>query len=198
MVDGRRAGKMGAGVRTKVVFPVCCLLSTVYLPLSGGTFKPRIVEESAFSVIGIEARTNNAREMTPDGVIPKQWGRFFKESILEKIPNRTDADILAIYTDYASDRKGDYTFILGARVSDAAVVPPGMVGKRILRARYAVLTTESGPVGKVVSEAWQEIWRLEDHSGLGGRRAYRTDFEVYDQRSRDPQNSQVDIYVGIE
>jgi len=73
-----------------------------------------------------------------------------------------------------------------------------MVARKIPRARYDVFTTERGPVGKVVSEAWQEINRLADQHELSGRRAYRADFEVYDQRSRDPQNSQVDIYVGIE
>jgi predicted transcriptional regulator YdeE len=160
--------------------------------------KPRVVEEPEFSVIVIEARTNNAREMTPNGVIPKQWDRLFKEGILERIPNRTGADIVVVYTDYASNHNGDYTYILGARVRDASVVPPGMVVRRIPKARYDVFTTERGPVGKVVSEAWQEINRLTDRSELGGRRAYKADFEVYDEHSRDPQNSQVDIYVGIE
>jgi len=163
----------------------------------GGMMKPRILEQQEFWVVGIEARTNNAREATPDGVIAKQWGRLFPEGILEKIPNRTSADILAVYTDYASDHNSDYTYILGARVRDASTVPSGMVARKISRARYDVFTTERGPVGKVVSEAWQEINRLADHSGLDGRRAYQADFEVYDQRSRDPQNSQVDIYVGV-
>src|ERR1700685_2079239 len=64
----------------------------------GGTMGPKIVEEKEFSVIGIEARTNNAKEMSPNGVIPKQWGRFFKEGILEKIPNKVDPTIYAVYT----------------------------------------------------------------------------------------------------
>ncbi|HXM23809.1 MAG TPA: hypothetical protein VN948_21300 [Terriglobales bacterium] len=33
---------------------------------------------------------------------------------------------------------------------------------------------------------------------LGGKRAYKTDFEVYDQRARNPQDSQIDIYVGVK
>jgi predicted transcriptional regulator YdeE len=186
-----RGKKAGVGV----VGLVGMLAGAVAL---GGMMKPRIAEEPEFLVIGIEARTNNAREMTPEGVIPKQWDRFFKEGIAQKIPNRTDANTLAVYTDYASDHNGDYTHILGARVSDASVVPPGMVAKRISKARYDVFTTERGPVGKVVSAAWQEINGLADRSGLGGRRAYKADFEVYDQRSRDPQDSQVDIHVGIK
>ena len=39
---------------------------------------------------------------------------------------------------------------------------------------------------------------IEDQGQLGGKRAYNTDFEVYDQRARDPQDSQIDIYVGVK
>jgi predicted transcriptional regulator YdeE len=50
--------------------------------------EPRVVQESEFSVIGIQVRTSNAKEMTGEGAIPKQWGRFFKEGIADKIPNK--------------------------------------------------------------------------------------------------------------
>jgi predicted transcriptional regulator YdeE len=163
----------------------------------GGTMSPRIVEQKEFSIIGIEARTNNARETTGDGNIPKQWDKFFKEGVLQKIPNKVDSTIFVIYTDYASDRRGDYTYIIGAKVSDESAVPSGMVMKRVPKGKYAVLTTLKGPVQKIVPEAWQQIANLEDKSQLGGPRAYRADFEVYDQRSQNPQDSQVDIYVGI-
>jgi predicted transcriptional regulator YdeE len=39
---------------------------------------------------------------------------------------------------------------------------------------------------------------LEDQAQLGGKRAYKTDFEVYDQRAGNPQDSQIDVYVGVE
>jgi predicted transcriptional regulator YdeE len=164
----------------------------------GDTMSPKIVEEKEFSVIGIEARTNNAKEMSPDGVIPKQWGRFFKEGISEKIPNKVDPTIFAVYTGYASDRNGDYDFVIGCKVSDVSTVPPGMVVKKVPKGRYAVVSTAKGPVEKIVPQAWQQIWSLEDKSQLGGLRAYKADFEVYDQRSQNPQDSQVDIYVGIK
>jgi predicted transcriptional regulator YdeE len=32
---------------------------------------------------------------------------------------------------------------------------------------------------------------------LGGTRAFLTDYEVYDQRAADPQNSQIDVYIGL-
>ena len=158
---------------------------------------PKIVHETGFSVVGISTRTTNAEEMSGKGVIAKQWDRFMKERLLGKIPNKADSNILVIYTDYESDANGAYTYIIGARVSSVDDVPPVMVARKIPAGRYAVFTSEKGIVGKVVPEAWSRIWALPK-SAPGGNRAYQADFEVYDQRSADPQNAQVDIYVGIK
>jgi predicted transcriptional regulator YdeE len=166
--------------------------------LLGDVVAPRIVEESGFSVIGIEVRTNNAREMTGLGAIPGQWEKFYKQGILEKIPGKADSNTYGVYCDYASDRNGDYTLVIGARVRDGAAfpIPAGMVLKKVAKGKYAVVTSEKGPVGKVVSGAWQQIWGMEDKKEIA--RAYQADYEVYDERARDPQNSQVDVYVGIK
>lgn len=143
-------------------------------------------------VIGIEARTGNAKETTADGAIPKQWARFMKEGLLAEIPNKADPAIVALYTDYESDKDGAYTYVLGARVSSVASVPKGMVVRKIPAGRYAVFTSNRGPVSRVVYETWKRIWAAPLH------RAYRTDFEVYDERAADPQNTEMSIYVGIE
>jgi predicted transcriptional regulator YdeE len=73
-----------------------------------------------------------------------------------------------------------------------------MVAQTVSEGKYAVLTSERGPIPKVIVEAWQQIWNREDQGQLGGKRAYKTDFEVYDQRAHDPQDSQIDIYVGVK
>ena len=78
-----------------------------------GGMNPKIVQQEAFTVVGIAVRTNNAREMTPEGVIGKQWARFMQEGLLEKIPNRVGGNIIALITDYASDKDGDYTQVMG-------------------------------------------------------------------------------------
>lgn len=157
---------------------------------------PRLVQQDTFTVIGIAARTNNAREAGGDGVIGKEWARFMQEGIVAKIPNTLDRSIVAVYTDYAGDHNGDYTFILGAKVSSAVEVPQGMVAKEIPAGRYAVFTSEKGPGSKVVPELWMKINSLPK-SAAGGDRAYRADFEIYDERAANPQNLQTDIYIGI-
>jgi len=162
----------------------------------GDTLSVSIVQEPEFIVVGISARTANAREMSGEGIIGKQWDRFMKEGLLGKIPPRVDSNIVAVYTDYESDHGGTYTFILGAKVSSAASVPSGMVLKKVPAGKYAVFTSERGPVDKVVPEAWSRINSLPN-SAPGGDRTYRADFELYGPRAADPQNAQVDIYVGI-
>lgn len=157
-----------------------------------------VVEKvDGFTVIGISARASNVREMTPDGVIGKQWGRLFKEGVLEKIPNKANSNIIAVYTDYASDKNGEYTYVLGAKANPGAEALAGMVAVKVPAGTYAVFTSEKGPAPKVVPEIWQRINSLPK-SAPGGDRVYKADFEVYDQRAADPQNLQVDVYVGIK
>lgn len=153
-------------------------------------------EITGFTVIGIEARTNNAKESGADGVIPKQWQRFFSEGLAEKIPNKTGPNFYAVYTDYASDHNADYTYVVGAQVKEGTPAPSGMVAKSVPAGRYVFLTTDKGPLAKVMPAAWQHILELEGKGKL--KRAYKTDFEIYDQRAQDPQNAQVDIYIGVK
>jgi predicted transcriptional regulator YdeE len=158
---------------------------------------PKIANESGFTVIGIEARTSNAKEMTPEGTIGKQWARFMTENLSTQIPNKSDAAILAVYTDYASEKDGEYAFILGARVTSPTQVPKGMIARKVQPGRYAIFTSEKGLVAKVVSETWQRIWSIPK-SAPGGNRAYRTDYEVYDERAANPENAQVEVHIGVK
>ena len=158
---------------------------------------PKVVQQSAFTVVGIAVRTSNAREMTADGLIGKQWARLMQEGLLGKIPNKADKSMVAVYTDYASDHNGEYTYVLGARVTSDSEVPSGMVAKKIPAGKYAVFTSEKGPAPKVVPETWMRINSLSK-SAVGGDRVYGADFEIYDDRAADPQNMVVDVYVGIK
>jgi predicted transcriptional regulator YdeE len=101
------------------------------------------------------------------------------------------------YTDYASDANGDYTLVLGAQVRPGTQAPAGMIAQAVPAGQYAVFTSERGPVAKVVVETWMRIWAYYQLPA-NGHRAYRADFEVYDERAADPNNAQVDIYIGLK
>ena len=54
-----------------------------------------------------------------------------------------------------------------------------------------------GKFPNVVIDTWQKIWQMSDEE-LGGTRSYIADFEIYDERSYDPANAVVDIYIGLK
>src|SRR5439155_7920616 len=133
----------------------------------------RIVEIPGFTVVGIEARTHNAKEATADGIIGRQWHRFIDDAMADRIPDKSDSNLYAVYSEYASDHDGEYTFTVGAPVKAQVAVPGGMVRKLIVAGKYAVITTQKGPFPKVIPEAWLEIFKLEDEGKL--KRSYRTE-----------------------
>lgn len=177
------------------------LLISAVLMLVGSDLRdvnmdPKTVKQDGFNVIGISARTSNAKEMTPQGVIGPMWGRLFQENLLEKIPHKADSKIVAVYTDYASDHNGEYTYVLGARVTSDESVPAGMIARKIPAGKYAVFTSDKGPAQQVVPALWMKINSLP-RGAVGTDRVYRADFEIYDERAMDPQKLQMDVYVGI-
>jgi len=158
---------------------------------------PKVIAKDSFTLIGISARTTNAKEVTEEGVIGKMWARLFQEGVLAKIPNKADQNIISVYTDYASDHNGEYTYVLGARVTSDAEVPAGMVAKKIPAQRCAVFTSDKGPAATVVPALWMKINSLPKNA-VGGNRLYKADFEIYDERAIDPGNLQMDVYIGIK
>jgi len=161
-----------------------------------GRVNPEVSQVQGFTVVGVSGRTNNAREMTSDGIIGKLWGRLMQENLLGKIHNRADENVIAVYTDYSSDYNGDYTYTLGAKVTQVSTVPAGMVATKVAAGKYADFTSARGPANRVVPEIWQKINSLPK-AAPGGDRTYHSDFEVYDQRARNPQDAIVDVFVGI-
>jgi predicted transcriptional regulator YdeE len=157
---------------------------------------PRAVQQDGFTMVGIAVRTTNAEQMTAARPIGKQWERLFKEGVLATIPNKADGNILAVYSEYASDKDWEYTYLLGARVTKVEKLPDGMTVKDVPAGRYAVFTSERGPVQKVVVEMWRRVWATPK-SALGGDRTYSADFELYDQRAQNPADAVVDLYVAV-
>ena len=154
-------------------------------------------QHPSFSLIGVSSRTTNAKEMSGEGVIGPMWQRVMTEGLIDQIPNRADANIIAMYTDYESDANGEYTFLIGAMVCSLESVPEGMIAKHIEAASYAVFTSEKGPVWQVVPQVWQKIWATPP-SELGGERSFVADFEIYDERAANPEDAVVEVWVGIK
>jgi predicted transcriptional regulator YdeE len=158
---------------------------------------PKIIPLDQMAIIGIDSRTTNEKEMNGVGVIPTLWQRFMGENLNDTIPNKVEhSPIVCIYTDYENGVVGQYMVLLGSQVTRIDEIPRDMAARTIPQGKYAVFTTEKGPVGKVVQAAWAFIWDWFQNSKL--ERAYTVDFELYDERSLNPDKAQVDIYIAIK
>jgi len=152
-----------------------------------GEMKYTIEKQDKKFFIGLPLRTNNDECSL---AMPAHKERFFREGVLQRIPNKINGDILAVYTDYEGDYTKPYTWILGCEVSSLDLVPEGLIGKIIPSSDYAVFTTQ-GLFPQGLIHAWQEIWK----SNL--KRSYSTDFEVYRSDFDPHSNPQVQVYISI-
>ena len=143
-----------------------------------------------FAIVGITARTSNLRENTPEGSIGKLWERFLKESVAAQIPDKADSNVVAFYSNYASDEHGDYDFLIGAKVNSVSALPDGMVMRNAPTSRFAVFRAGAGPPPKVVPELWRRIW--EEPRTAKYTRSYRGDFELY------KPDGAVEIYIAVK
>jgi predicted transcriptional regulator YdeE len=158
--------------------------------------KPTAVDPAGFLFIGISARTSNAVEMSGNGEIPKLWQRLFNEGILSAIPDRADDQIVAVYTDYASDANGEYTYLLGSKVKPGTKPPAGMAAVTVPAGKYLEFVTEKGPGARVVSAAWMQIYGYFGDPAHP-KRLFETDYETYAAPS-DPNAVQGHIFLGIK
>ena len=149
-----------------------------------------------FYMAGLSTRTNNAAEMSGKGKIGNVWQSFLQPGLVSKIPNKLGVDLIAVYTDYETDHTGHYTYLLGLPVVSAEGMPANLTLRHVSPGSYAVVTSRRGPIKEVVREVWQRIWSMSEKE-LGGERAFLCDYEVYDQRSADPENAQIDVYVSL-
>ena len=102
----------------------------------------KVEDQPGFSVIGVSVRTEGRKEAGGTGQIPNLWTRAMQDGTLDSIPNRADSNILAVYTDFASDQNGEFTYVLGARVTSIDKVPAGFVAVTIPAGKYAVVQTD--------------------------------------------------------
>lgn len=174
-----------------VIFTASSLAS-----LPSGTSMSKQVVDQPFYVAGYQVRTNNAAEASGESKIGPLWQRFMQENLAARIPNRADAAFTVVYSNYASDETGSYDYLLGARVTSVDHLPAGMSWKKVEPATYAVILTDKGQMPSVLHAAWDRIWHMSPGE-LGGKRAFVTDYEIYDKRTENSQNAQVEIHIGL-
>lgn len=145
----------------------------------------------AFQVVGVSVRTTNENGQAAKD-IPALWQRFFAENISEKVKDKLSETVYAIYTDYEKDHTKPYTTIVGYAVEELKIIPDGLVSILIEEGSYSKFTAKGKLDEGAVYNEWLNIWNAPIE------RIFTTDFEVYDEKSTNPQNAEVDIFIAIK
>lgn len=160
----------------------------------------KVLNLHSIKIIGITVETDTKTEM--EGInskIDKLVNSYFTENIPEQIENRNAPGVTyCAYTNYKNEIHGKYTFFIGEVVEDfPSNIPSNLVALTIPAGKYKKFTTPSGEMPMVCINMWQKIWQMSPEE-LGGKRNFRIDFEVYDERASNPKSTILDIYVGVE
>ena len=140
-------------------------------------------------IVGISRRTSNARGFED---ISACWQDFFAQNGAARITNRTVPPVMyAVYSDYETDWRGEYSYLIGCGVDRAGAIPEGMEVRRVPAQTYAVFRAK-GRMPDEILAVWATVWA----SDLS--RTYTCDLEVYDKRFTRPVNKEVEIYVAVD
>jgi predicted transcriptional regulator YdeE len=156
---------------------------------------------SEIKLVGITCRTNNKHLFESDPATNKvalTVQNYFHNGLSAKILHRKMPNTTyCAYTNYESDFNGDFTYFIGEEVTSFEGASPEFETLLIPAQTYAKFTNGPAPMPAVCIELWQKIWTTSA-SELGEERSYVTDFELYDERSCDHQNTILDIYIGVK
>jgi predicted transcriptional regulator YdeE len=145
----------------------------------------------ARTVIGITRRTSNADGRSMKDIMAA-WTEFLQTNASAKIKSRSlPPTMYAVYSDYVSDWRGEYSYLIGAGVTRAGTVPEGMEVRHIPAQTYAVFTAK-GQMPDEVLAVWSMVWLSELP------RMYTFDFEVYDKRFTNPKEKEVDVCIAVD
>jgi predicted transcriptional regulator YdeE len=139
--------------------------------------------------IGIAIRTTNNKNTAV--AIGGLWQRFMGEGILAQIPNRVNDHIYSIYTEYDGDHTDPYTTLLGCEVTSLKEVPEGFKTCVVAASKYIKFAKTGNIMEGFVYKEWLKIWAMDLD------RTYKADFEVYGEKSQNPANAEVEIYIGV-
>lgn len=144
-----------------------------------------------FRLVGLKLENKTTNENGQSGIdCGNLWQQFETERIAKLIPKKLDTAIYAVYYDYEKDETKPFSYFIGCKVDEAAEIPKGLFELLIPSQEYIKITAQ-GVMTACITDAWKKIWasKLDRKFGF--------DFEVYDNRSQDWSNAEVDIFISI-
>lgn len=148
------------------------------------------MEETQLIGLALQGKTSNKNGQSNIDC-GRLWQKFEKENYSNKIPHKSGDEIFAVYHSYDDDHTQPFSYFIGHKVSPGTQVPEGLDSLTIPQGALKKITAK-GKMPDCIINSWQEIWNSDIP------RAYSVDFEVYDQRSKDWKNAEVDIYISLK
>ena len=150
------------------------------------------IELEAFKLIGIALEKKTSNENGQAGIdCGNLWQKFEKGDYANKIPGKLSDEIFAVYHQYDGDHTKPYAYFIGCKVSHETAVSEGMDSIMIPTGMYQQITAK-GKIPDCIINVWQTIWSADIN------RAYQVDFEVYDARSKDWNNAEVEVFLSVK
>jgi len=149
-----------------------------------------IIKLSDFKLIGLrldKKTTNSGGQSNID--CGNLWQKFEKGDFAGRISNKIGDEIYAVYFDYERDHTKLFSYFIGCRVKINSEPALDMDTLTIPEQSYTKFIAK-GKMPDCISNSWKDIWDSKI------KRAYKYDFEVYDERSKDWDNAIVDIFVS--
>lgn len=148
-------------------------------------------QRTHFKLAGLQLKgktthTNNQSSIECGNV----WQRFEKEHVFDLILHKKSNDIYAVYYGYDKDSLGSFSYFIGCMVDENAAVPDTLSILEVPTQTYAKVTAKGEMTG-CITDAWKKI----ETSRI--QRKFGFDFEVYDERSHDWKDAEVDIYISV-
>src|SRR5690606_3081679 len=147
-------------------------------------------KRNEFKLIGLrlKGKTTNQNDQSSKDC-GNLWQKFETDKIFELVPEKLSNEIYAVYFDYEKDETAPFSYFIGCKVDKNTITPKGLDELLIPTQEYRKYTAKGLMTG-CITDTWRKIWSSAFH------RKYGFDFEVYDERSQDWSNAEVDIYVS--
>ena len=153
--------------------------------------KAGLADVNQFDVVGVSIITNNQKGAEDINAL---WETFFTTKVGQKVSNKTDDMIYAVYSDYVGDHEQPYRLTIGYRVPEApseSTVAEGLHRVCVVDQSYAVLSA-TGKQPQALIETWTAIWSSDLE------RSYATDFELYGPRFFEEGVNEVLVHIGVD
>ena len=143
-----------------------------------------------FKLVGIKLygkTTNQNNQSSKD--CGELWQKFETDKIFNVIPEKLSNEVYAVYFDYEKDETTPFSYFIGCKVEKNSETPKELEELIIPIQEYSKFTAKGVMTG-CVTDAWEKL----ENSNTD--RKFGFDFEVYDERSQDWSNAEVDIYIS--